>query len=74
MNMISEASASLISLPITVDLCIGQTLHHLKKTDYFQWNNLPDYVRRPPSLNIFKSMVDEVKLTTGVQCNYNFCT
>ena len=38
------------------------------------WNNLPDYVRRAPSLNIFKSMLNEVNLTTGVECNCNFCT
>ena len=38
------------------------------------WNNLPDYVRRAPSLNIFKSMLDEVNSTTGVECNCNFCT
>ena len=30
------------------------------------WNNLPHYVRRAPSLNIFKSMLDEVNLTTRV--------
>ena len=38
------------------------------------WNNLPDYVRRAPSLNIFKSMLDEINLTTRVECNCNFCT
>ena len=38
------------------------------------WNNPPDYVRRAPSLNIFKSMLDEVNLTTGVECNCTFCT
>ena len=38
------------------------------------WNNLPDYVRRAPSLNIFKSMLDEVDLTTRVECDCNFCT
>ena len=38
------------------------------------WNNLPDYVRRAPSLNIFKSMLDEVNLTTSVECDCNFCT
>ena len=38
------------------------------------WNNLPDYVRRAPSLNIFKSMLDEFNLTSGVECNRNFCT
>lgn len=38
------------------------------------WNNLPDYARRAPSLNIFKSMLDEVNLTTSVECECNFCT
>ena len=38
------------------------------------WNNLPDYVRRAPSLNIFKPMLDEVNLTTRVECDCNFCT
>ena len=38
------------------------------------WNNLPDYVRRAPSLNIFKSKLDEVNLTTRVECDCNFCT
>jgi len=38
------------------------------------WNNVPDYVRRAPSLNIFKSMLDEVNLTTRVECDCNFCT
>ena len=38
------------------------------------WNNLSDYVRRAPSLNIFKSMLDEVNLTTRVECDCNFCT
>ena len=38
------------------------------------WNNLPDYVRRVPSLNIFKSMLDEVNLTTRVECDCDFCT
>ena len=32
------------------------------------WNNLPDYVTRAPSLNIFKSILDEVNLTTRVEC------
>ena len=31
-------------------------------------------VRRAPSLNIFKSMLDEVNLTTSVECDCNFCT
>ena len=30
------------------------------------WNNLPDYVRRAPSLNIFKSLLDEVNLSVIV--------
>ena len=30
------------------------------------WNNLPYYVRGAPSLNVFKSMLDEVNLTTWV--------
>ena len=38
------------------------------------WNSLPDYVRRAPSLNIFKSILDEVNLTTRVESNCNFCT
>ena len=38
------------------------------------WNNLLDYVRRASSLNIFKSMPDEVHLTTRVECDCNFCT
>ena len=38
------------------------------------WNNLPDYVRKALSLKIFKSMLDEVNLTTRVECDCNFCT
>ena len=37
------------------------------------WNNLPDYIRRASSLNIFKAMLNEVNLTTGVQCCCSFC-
>ena len=33
------------------------------------WNNLPDYVRRAPSRHIFKSILDEVNLTTRVEWN-----
>ena len=36
------------------------------------WNNLPDYVRKSPSLNSFKSMLHQVNLTTGVNCSCNF--
>ena len=36
------------------------------------WNNLPDDDRRAPSLNSFKLMLDEVNLTTRVECNCNF--
>ena len=38
------------------------------------WNNLPDCVRRAPSLNVFKSMLKNVNLTTVIKCNCNFCT
>ena len=37
-------------------------------------DNLPDYVRRAPSLNIFKSMLDEVNLNIRVECDCDFCT
>ena len=38
------------------------------------WNNIPDCVTRAPSLNVFKTMLNNVNLTTGIKCYCNFCT
>ena len=43
------------------------------------WNNLPDRVTRAPSLNVFKTMLNNLNLTVGVKCycdvvhSMNFC-
>ena len=38
------------------------------------WNNLPDFVRRASSLNVFKTKLSNLNLTTRVKCYCNFCT
>ena len=38
------------------------------------WNNVPDCVRRAPSLTVFKTMLNNLNLTIGVECYCNFCT
>ena len=38
------------------------------------WDNLPDYVRRALSLNVFKTMLNNLNLTIEVKCYCNFCT
>ena len=35
---------------------------------------IPDCVTRAPSLNVFKTMLNNVNLTTGIKCYCNFCT
>ena len=38
------------------------------------WNNLPDCVKRASSLNVFKTKLSNLNLTTGGKCYCNFCT
>ena len=38
------------------------------------WNNLPDCVSRAPSVNLFKTMLNNLNLATRVKCNCNFRT
>jgi len=37
------------------------------------WNNLPDNIRGASSLKIFKNLLDNVNLTTEVNCCCNLC-
>ena len=55
---------------IRINTVVDRSYHYITSR---LWNNLPDYVRRAPSLNTFKSMLDEANLTIGVECNCNFC-
>ena len=70
MNMTSETFAS-FNQPTYNSRFMYRSYHYITSR---LWNNLPDYVRIVPSLNIFTSMLDEVILTTGVKCNCKFCT
>ena len=68
----AEDSTSFFGSTLLLSLVIGHRSYQCVITRL--WNNLPDYLRRAPSLNIFKSMLDEVNLTTRVECDCNFCT
>ena len=61
--MTLEALTSNINLPITVDLCIG---HIFTSPQDYGACNLPDCVRRAPSLKVFSTMLNNLNLTTGV--------
>ena len=64
MIMTLEVFGSLISPRIILDTCTG---HIITVMTSRLWNNLPDCVRKAPSLNSFKSMLHQINLTTGVK-------